>query len=167
MQVTTSSCLEDPKNPRARNAVQGTTSSTEQSPAKLPHSEARTEGHVLVVEDNRMNQIVLLGLLKRLGYTVDLVCNGQEAVDRVKTHVYDSILMDCHMPVMDGVEATTHIRELESDGIRHTPVIGVTADNMPGHRETCLNAGMDDYMTKPVNLGELTRLLRKWTKPGE
>ena len=105
--------------------------------------------NILVAEDNRMNQKVALALLKKAGYEVTIANNGLEALDLNNAKPFDLILMDCQMPEMDGFEATAAIRKLEQ-GIRHTPIVAMTANAMRGDREKCLAAGMDEYITKPV-----------------
>ena len=107
-------------------------------------------GHLLLVEDNPVNQEVVRSMLERAGYTVIIAENGKEAVGSTLATAYDAILMDLHMPVMDGFAATREIRELEKQGNRRLPIIALTANALPETRELCLKAGMDDYLTKPV-----------------
>lgn len=121
---------------------------------------------VLVVEDNEVNQKVALRLLQRAGYFADLASNGKQAVEAVSGQQYDLVLMDVQMPVMDGFEATAEIRRRESAG-RHTPIVAMTANAMAGDRERCLAAGMDDYLSKPIRLEELRRVLALWLGGGE
>jgi two-component system, sensor histidine kinase and response regulator len=117
---------------------------------------------VLVVEDNPVNQMVATGLLENLGCTVDVAANGKLAVDRLAHgDEYAVVLMDCRMPTMDGFDATRLIREQEPPG-RRVPIIAMTASALEGERERCLAAGMDDYLTKPVDAGEVERALRTW-----
>ncbi|NEP43139.1 MAG: response regulator, partial [Okeania sp. SIO2H7] len=117
---------------------------------------------ILLVEDTRINQKVVLHQLKLLGYEkADCVKNGREALDKLAEMDYDLVLMDCQMPVLDGYEATKSLRELEGDGKR-TVVLGLTAYAMEGDREKCLAAGMDDYLTKPLTIEELSAALTKW-----
>lgn len=104
---------------------------------------------VLVVEDNVINQIVMEGLLKTFGHEPVLVDNGRDAVSLTKSNAFDLILMDLHMPEMDGYETTREIREAE--GSPRTPIIAVTADALSGTKERCIEAGMDGYVTKPVD----------------
>ncbi len=101
---------------------------------------------ILIVEDNFLNQKVAMVLIQRLGLKAKLVSNGKEAVDAVSTQKFSLILMDCHMPIMDGFEATVAIRKLESLTDSYTPIIAVTALAMGGDRERCIAAGMDDYI---------------------
>jgi signal transduction histidine kinase/CheY-like chemotaxis protein len=131
---------------------------TRDHPALVPASQG---ARILVVEDNRTNQIVALGLLKALGYTqVDVVADGRTALDAIAAHAYDLVLMDCQMPVMDGFEATAALR---TAGHR-LPVIAMTANAMQGDRETCLAAGMDDYIAKPMARDDLEATLARWLK---
>ncbi len=117
---------------------------------------------VLVVEDNLTNQMVLRRQLARLGYqNVAEAMNGLEALDAVASETYDIVLMDCEMPVMDGRESAARIRAAEREGI-HVVVIAVTARAMPDDREKCFACGMDDYISKPVSLEELPRVLDRW-----
>jgi len=117
--------------------------------------------HLLVAEDNPINQEVLLATLQNLGYAADVVNNGQLAVEAWKRNVYPLILMDCQMPVLDGYEATRQIRQLENEG-EHIAIIAVTAHAMMGEREKALAAGMDDYVTKPLNTKLLREALERW-----
>jgi two-component system, sensor histidine kinase and response regulator len=119
---------------------------------------------VLVVEDTPINQQVARGMLARLGYSADLASNGEEALDALGRGSYAAILMDCHMPRMDGFESSREIRRREGAS-RHTPIIAMTASAMRGERERCLAAGMDDYIAKPVRLQELRARLQRWSGP--
>jgi CheY-like chemotaxis protein len=120
---------------------------------------------VLVVEDNAVNRMVAGAMLKRLGLQADMADNGAEALQALTVADYDLVLMDCRMPVMDGMEATRALRARES-GERRLPVIALTASAIAGERERCLAAGMDDYLAKPVRLEELAAALRRWLPPG-
>ena len=123
---------------------------------------ARAPATVLLVEDNAVNQKVATRMLEKSGYRCDLASNGQEAVDALSRVSYDVVLMDCQMPVMDGFEATREIRRREGDGDRHTTIVAMTANAMKGDRELCLEAGMDDYLSKPVNRSALEEMLEKY-----
>ncbi len=117
--------------------------------------------HLLVVEDNPVNQLVAKKLLAKLGYSVTVAGDGAQGLDLVKTGTFDAVLMDCQMPVMDGYEATSAIRRLEGSD-KHTPVIALTANALPGQREKCLQHGMDDFISKPINLDALRQTLAHW-----
>ncbi len=120
--------------------------------------------HILVAEDNMINRKVVVRMLGSLGYQVTTVEDGEKAVETVKDGHFDVVLMDCQMPVMDGLEAVHHIRRLEN-GKSRTPVVALTANVMPGERTRCLEAGMDDFLTKPIDLESLRAILEKWTVP--
>lgn len=122
---------------------------------------------ILVAEDNPVNQKVALLQLKNLGFNGHAVANGQEAVDAAMTGKYSLILMDCQMPEMDGFLATKEIRKFEVQHGRHIPVIAMTAHAMDGDRERCISAGMDDYISKPVDAKKLQHVLIKWLNPVE
>jgi signal transduction histidine kinase/DNA-binding response OmpR family regulator len=123
----------------------------------------RVRGRVLVAEDNPVNQKVACGMLMRLGIEPDLVENGAEAIERLTCERYDAVLMDMQMPVLDGIEATRQWREREHrEERRRTPIIAMTANAMATDREACLDAGMDDYLAKPVKLAELRATLARW-----
>jgi signal transduction histidine kinase/ActR/RegA family two-component response regulator len=122
---------------------------------------------VLLVEDNPVNQMVGLGMLGRLGCTVETASTGREAVARLAASHYDLVLMDCQMPDMDGFEATAAIRAREAEGGRHTPIVALTASAIEGDRDRCLAAGMDDYLAKPFRLADLRRLVLRWGRRRE
>ena len=121
----------------------------------------RPRPRVLVVEDNALNQLVAEGVLIQLGYHPDLVANGAEALAAISGGEYAAVLMDCHMPVMDGYEATREIRRREGGG-RHTPVIAMTASATTQDRERALASGMDDYVSKPIVVQVLAEVLERW-----
>jgi two-component system, sensor histidine kinase and response regulator len=118
---------------------------------------------VLLAEDNAINQRVALRMLEKLGIEAEIVQNGAEAVSAVEAGSYPLVFMDCQMPVMDGFQATAAIRALEKG--RGLPIVAMTAHAMQGDRERCLEAGMDDYMSKPISLAALEAVLVKWV-PG-
>jgi len=120
---------------------------------------------VLLVEDNAVNQLVALGQLRRLGHECIVAARGSEAIDAIRDGSFDLVLMDCQMPDMDGYEATRRIRQMGGTAGR-TPVIAMTAHALPGEREKCLSAGMNDYLAKPVSLEQLGAVIRLWaSKP--
>ncbi|RLJ16013.1 hypothetical protein DJ031_17155 [bacterium endosymbiont of Escarpia laminata] len=116
---------------------------------------------ILLVEDNEVNQTVARNMLEKLGCRVNVAAQGHLAVESVKKNSYDLILMDCHMPEMDGFEATKKIRHQESDA-SHVPIIALTADVQKGTQEQCHAAGMDDYLSKPFEQETLRGVLEKW-----
>jgi signal transduction histidine kinase/ActR/RegA family two-component response regulator len=133
----------------------------------VQHAMERTKAtprHVLLVEDNPVNQKLAVRLVEKLGYRVDVVANGREALEATSLRSYAAILMDCQMPEMDGFAATRHIRQRSA--VRpeqsHLPIIAMTANAMSGDRERCLEAGMDDYITKPIKFEVLKTTLERW-----
>lgn len=129
----------------------------------LKEAETAARVRILVAEDNLVNQKVVVYQLEKLGYRADVVANGLEAVEAVSRINYALILMDWQMPELDGMEATARIRKAEMEhGRQRRPIIAMTANAMPEDREECLDAGMDDYLSKPVKKGELGAMLTKW-----
>jgi PAS domain S-box-containing protein len=128
--------------------------------------EAREDraAHLLVAEDNEVNQKVAVRILEKLGFSVEVAENGREAAAACERFPYDAVLMDVQMPEMDGFEATRRIREREA-GQRRTPIIAMTAGAMKGDREKCLEAGMDDYVSKPITPKDLESVLARWVRP--
>ena len=126
----------------------------------------RRRGHVLVVEDNDINQMVAVGLLEMLGYTADVAASGDEAVVRAAARTYDAILMDLQMPRMDGYTATRLIRSQEARG-RRVPIIAMTASAVEGERERCAGAGMDDFLSKPVDSACIAAVLGRQVDPAD
>ena len=117
---------------------------------------------VLVAEDSPVNQIVAVRTLERCGFRADVAADGREALAALERNHYDAVLMDCQMPEMDGYEATAELRRREKASGRHVPVIAMTAHAMKGDRERCLEAGMDDYISKPMRSPELAEVLARW-----
>ncbi len=135
------------------------------TPSPMPE----LRGHILVAEDSHMNQEVTRKQLRRLGYRAHIVENGQQAVAALHAadQRYDLVLMDCHMPVMDGYEAAATIRATETaSGAARIPVVAMTADDAPGTRQRCASAGMDDFISKPVMLDRLRSVLERWLAAG-
>jgi CheY-like chemotaxis protein len=121
---------------------------------------ASASPRILMAEDNPINQRVGTLILQRAGFVIDVVSDGQEAVEAQIANSYDVILMDCQMPSVDGFEASRQIRSLKS---KQPVIIAVTANALAGERERCLQAGMDDYLSKPFQAEELIAVVRKWT----
>jgi two-component system sensor histidine kinase/response regulator len=122
---------------------------------------AQQREHVLLVEDNKPNQLLAVAVLTRLGYRADVVDNGREAVEAVMRGDYAAVLMDCRLPEMDGYRATAEIRRREGPS-RHTPIIAMTASALPQDQERCLAAGMDGYIAKPMTLERVREVLAHW-----
>ena len=151
---------------RLLDALLEATGKVESRKIVSPH-DAETESislsplRVLVAEDNHVNQKVIQSMLKRLGIKPEIVGNGQDALQAMGRSAHDLVLMDCQMPEMDGFAATAEIRRQEQLNGAHRTIVAMTANAMPGDRERCLEAGMDDYLVKPVSLESLARLLRE------
>jgi PAS domain S-box-containing protein len=125
----------------------------------------RLAERILVAEDNAINQRVALRMLEKLGLSADIAANGAEAVKAIQTNPYPVILMDCQMPEMDGFQATAAIRAWEAErGLPRTPIIAMTAHAMTGDRERCLEAGMDDYLAKPISIRTLNEVLSQFVE---
>ena len=133
----------------------------------LISEEKRHDTHILLAEDNPINQKLAVILLQKAGFLVDAVENGRLALEKVKNSSYDAVLMDVQMPDMDGFDATRQIREWEKTQNRHIPIIAMTAHALKGDRELCLDAGMDDYITKPLDPKVLFAALDQWTQHHE
>ena len=124
--------------------------------------QAAARGSVLLVEDNPVNQKVAQAMLAKLGIPVEVANNGREAVEMVQVRDFDLVLMDCQMPVMDGYEATAAIRAMPGGRGEHLPIIALTANAMQGDRQKCLEAGMDDFLSKPYGLAQLHATVLRW-----
>jgi PAS domain S-box-containing protein len=127
----------------------------------LAEARMRDSPRILLAEDNVVNQKVAVRMLEKLGYRVDVVSNGREAVEAVSRVNYAMVLMDCQMPVMDGLQAATEIRRQEASGV-HLPIIAMTANAAVDDRAACLAAGMDDFVSKPVHAQTLAAVLARW-----
>jgi len=134
------------QNPIARRAIPTSVPSTKEAPLKLK---------ILLAEDNPVNAMVACGRLQKWGCTCVTVENGCETLLALEKDRYDVVLMDISMPEMDGLQATREVREREKTSGDHVPIIAMTAHALPGDRERCLEAGMDEYVSKPVNFDEL------------
>jgi two-component system sensor histidine kinase/response regulator len=147
-----------------------TSVSTESAPSELvtrhslDEAQTRSSVRILLVEDYVINQAVAVRQLRKLGYRADVVDDGIAALKAFDVNSYDIVLMDCQMPNLDGYRATAEIRRRESvlAGGRHTPIIAMTANAMLGDREKCLAAGMDDYISKPIQVADLKSALEQW-----
>ncbi|MBE0699327.1 MAG: response regulator, partial [Anaerolineaceae bacterium] len=120
---------------------------------------------ILLAEDNEINQKMTRTMLTRMGHIVDLAGNGSEAVDAVKKANYDLVFMDVQMPEMDGFEAAQTIRQLEASGVlktAHMPIVAMTAHALHGDRQRCMDAGMDDYVSKPLDPRKVFQAIDHW-----
>jgi len=124
-----------------------------------------TTHHVLIAEDNEINQFAATQVLGKLGFTVDIAENGREAIEMTASRIYTAVFMDCQMPEIDGYTATATIRSREAND-RHTLIIAMTAHTMAGDREKCLAAGMDDYIAKPLRLDNVAKVCEQFAEPG-
>ena len=123
-----------------------------------------TTVHILLVEDNETNQIVEKMMLEEMGFSVNIANEGQEAIDMTANTHYDIVLMDIHMPVLDGCAATEQIRQREKHSATHLPIIAITASATNEDMEKCMKAGMDDFLAKPIGQKPLAKILKKWLK---
>lgn len=126
----------------------------------------RKPARILLVEDNPINQKLSIKLLEKFGYESDLASSGEAAVDLFKSNRYELVLMDCQMPGLDGYETTREIRRLELTSDRRIPIVALTANAMKGDREKCLEAGMDDYLAKPIQPQNLRETIERWLGEG-
>ena len=125
----------------------------------------RFDAHVLLAEDNEINQEVARGAVQKWGCRVTTVNNGREALDAIAREAFDLVLMDCQMPELDGLSATRMLREAEGSGAHHLPVVALTANAFEADREQCFAAGMDDYISKPFRDAEIAAMLLRWLVP--
>jgi two-component system sensor histidine kinase/response regulator len=159
--------FEGPSGPKSVRAEASRTASAKAEGA-IPVGEERRfarsgapRRRVLVAEDNPVNQVVATKMLEKFGCEVDVAANGEDALSKSAETVYDVILMDCQMPLLDGYAATAAIRLREVEG-PHTPIIALTANAMQGDRERCIDAGMDDYLSKPLDPALLRAAVERW-----
>jgi len=149
------------------SALSGKTPELDQAPrapaAPLPRSSVRvgSAGRLLLVEDNLVNQKVARHMVERWGWRVDVAANGREGLEAVRRDEFDLVLMDCQMPEMDGFEATRAIRASRG-ALADLPIVAMTANAMEGDRDRCLQAGMNDYITKPIVRAELLAILDRY-----
>jgi len=148
------------KQPTVPNPCAALNSAIDSTKVEAPQSNLK----ILLVEDNLVNQKVTLNQLKNLGFTADTVSNGQEALDQLTRHSYDIVLMDCQMPVIDGYETTTIIRQREAQSGLHTIIIALTANALKEDQELCLSVGMDDYLSKPILKDRLSEKIDYWSR---
>ncbi|MDQ1262864.1 MAG: hypothetical protein QG575_2045, partial [Euryarchaeota archaeon] len=132
-------------------------------PATCQENRARKQLCIMLAEDNVVNQKVATRMLERLGYKADIAANGCQVLGALQRHPYDVVLMDVQMPDMDGLEATRRIRRMPG---RRPYIIAMTAHAMKGDREECLEAGMDDYVSKPVRIEELQAAIERSRSAG-
>ncbi len=139
--------------------------------ARASQAPARVSGpegvHVLIAEDNLLNQKLALKMMEKLGCRADLAGNGREALRMIERDRYDLVFMDCQMPDMDGYEASAIIRRREKESGGHLPIIAMTAHAMTGDRDKCIKAGMDDYISKPIRREEILQAISRWVQKGE
>ncbi|MBF0227206.1 MAG: response regulator [Desulfobacterales bacterium] len=152
----------------SKNSIESTTSSEVITNYTLSENERNLSGkkrtHILIAEDNPVNQKIIVRLLGKKGYTTDTAENGQQAIDMLAANNYDIVLMDVQMPVMDGFEATKIIRSSESAVLNHKiPIIAMTAHAMKGDREKCIEAGMDNYLSKPIDRQRLFNIIEEYS----
>ncbi len=149
--------------PEIPNSPPDTNDNVDNAPTEPASEDSQTSSSsILLVEDNPVNRKVALKQLSKLGWHADAVENGKEAVDAVQNHSYRLILMDCQMPVMDGFTATGEIRKWELETGKKVAIVAMTANALAGDRERCLASGMDDYISKPVSLDQLKRVIETW-----
>ena len=144
---------------RALQRVAGAHTPRPEAPGREHYPTAR----VLLAEDNSINQMVATRILRKFDISCELASNGKESVELACATPFDLVLMDCQMPEMDGYEATCFIRQFEEgSGRARVPIVALTANAMSGDEERCLAAGMDGYLSKPIDLGQLAQVLDRW-----
>ncbi len=131
-------------------------------PKREPSTNVQRLAKLLVVEDNIDNQKLALRILEKYGYSCDIASNGWEALERLECEEYPLVLMDCQMPEMDGFQTTAAIRKQQAP--HRTPIVAMTAHAMAGDRQKCLDAGMDDYLAKPINEAKLVLIIERWLR---
>lgn len=129
-----------------------------------PSAHSRFPAKVLLVEDNEVNKEVAQNILELLGCTVTAVENGAQALQAIEISEYDIVFMDCHMPVMDGIEATKQIRKREEAKNHHLTIIGLSANIIKENQDAMFKAGLDDYLCKPFGIEDMSLMLNKWLK---
>ena len=134
-------------------------------PNKVIQANMFPDVRALVVEDMKINQMLIAKVLEKHGCKVETAVNGREGLEKIHARPFDIVFMDCQMPEMDGFEATQHLRQEEAKSGKHLVIVALTADAMTGDREKCLKAGMDDYLNKPLKQEQVTEILKKWIKP--
>jgi CheY-like chemotaxis protein len=158
------------EEPKEQRPAPTSTANSKQSGTSTLSTCTEPDPHILLVEDNPVNRKVISLAIKKLGFTVSVACDGQEALQYLCKQSTETtphaIIMDCQMPNVDGYEATRRIREdhdMFDEKTRRLPIIALTASAIKGDREKCWDAGMDDYLTKPADRDALERTLVKWT----
>ncbi|MDQ7094325.1 response regulator [Desulfosporosinus sp. PR] len=144
-------------NKTEKNIVKNTDNTTDNTSLIKPLK-------LLIVEDDEINRMVMEKIAIKKGWEVLLAENGKVAIDIYQKREIEVIIMDCQMPILDGFKATGTIRQLESNSSTRIPIIALTANTLEGDREKCLNAGMDDYLTKPIETKEFYAIVEKWAE---
>ena len=144
-------CKEEKKVDKIKNLIED-----------INHYDAK-HSHILIVEDNKTNQIFIKVIMKKLALTYDIASNGKEAVEFYQKNKYDLIFMDENMPIMTGSEATIKIREIEQETQKHIPIIALTANALKGDKERFIDIGMDDYLSKPIKKDDIKEIINKYT----
>ena len=150
--------------PLTRSSDPGQTRATEDliAASTAQNNAAGVGRRILVAEDDLTNQIVIEEILKTQGFVVEIAPSGLKVLELLRAHSFDLILMDCHMPELDGYETSRMIRAAEQATGQHIPIVALTASALSDDRGRCINAGMDDYLSKPIQIETLWEVLRKW-----